>query len=174
MVKELVAENLDEVGNLILRNGCGLVLADGPDRLHHAHEVQVVGNAHAEVGVVIHPLGLGHLAVLITLDAFKAVKEVFQNLLAGLLAVNEVLVAAHIEDLIDVLDANYATVVLVHQGKGLFDHELPAVSEGLAQSTHELVERDVTIVVNVIELHEGLDFNNFWENAEGVKSLSEL
>jgi len=113
-VQQLVTEGLDEVSDLVLIDSRCLVLAEVPDGLHHAHEVLIAGNAHAQISVVVAPLALGDLAVFVTLDALKTVEEIFKDFLARLCAINEVLVAAHIEDLFDILDAHNARSIPVN------------------------------------------------------------
>jgi hypothetical protein len=121
-IEELVAQCLDQIGNLVLRNGGRLVLADVPDGLHHAHEVEVFGDAHGEVSVVVDPLLLGDLAVRVALGTIKAVKEILKYLLASLGPIANILVAADVEDGIDVTDADDARAVLVHDSKRSANH----------------------------------------------------
>lgn len=88
--------------------------------------------------------------------------------MTSLYAIDEVLVAANVKDCVDVLNADLARSVLVHEAKGLVDHVLPPLGEGFAEPAHEFLERDVTISINVIELHESLHFDDFREDAESV------
>jgi len=173
-IEEFVTKCLDQIGNLVLGNGGRLVFADVPDRLHHADKVQVFGDAHGEVSVVVDPFLLGDLAVSVALSAFKAVKEIVENLLAGFSPIVNILVAADVEDGIDVLDADDARAVLVHDGERAGDHIAAASGEGLAESSHELVKGDVAILIDVVEFQKGLDLPDFGEDAESVQRLGEL
>jgi len=124
-----MAESFNEVSDLVLCNGCRFIFHNAPHRFHHLHEVCLVSDTHAQVSIVVAPLSLGNLAILVTLDALKAVKEIFKHLLTCLLAIDEVLIATNIKDYVDILDAYQARSVLVHECKGFVDNILSPFGE---------------------------------------------
>ena len=160
--------------DLLLRHSARLILADLPNRLHHANEVLIRGKRHREIRVVVVPLLPRDSAIVVATHAVEAIEELSKDLLSRLLSINEVLVLRHIVDCIDVSDRDRTTVVPVDELEGLVDHGLAALREGVSQSANELLISDVAITVHIVVLHKGLDLDNLREETVGGERLGEL
>jgi hypothetical protein len=160
--------------NLLGAHCCGLVFADLPNGFHHLHEVLVGRKRHREVTVVIIPFLSGDGTIVVATHTVELIEELLEDFGSGLGAINEVLVLGHIVDCVNVLDGDVTVVVAVDELEGHGNHLLSTLSEGVSKSTDELLVGDVAIAIDVVELHEGLDLDNFREKAVCSQSLSEL
>lgn len=145
-----------------------------PGRFHHADEVLVRRSAHGQVSVVVAELLHGDTCVVVSFSSFEVVKEVSEDFVSGLASFKEFGVHGDIVDSGDIVDFNLAGSILIEHGKGLHDHSLSSLSELISQSTDEFFITDVTITIDIIVLHQGLEFNLLGEKSEGGKSLFEL
>lgn len=75
---------------------------------------------------------------------------------------------------IDVSDGDSARVVAINQSKGLVDHSLSALGERVTKTTNELLISDVAIAINIVVLHEGLDFDDLREKTILGKSFGKF
>mmetsp|Transcript_88878 Transcript_88878/g.122730 ORF Transcript_88878/g.122730 Transcript_88878/m.122730 type:complete len:219 (-) Transcript_88878:42-698(-) len=169
-----MAQSSDQLINLILSDGCLLVLGELPDTLHHSNEVEVVSDAHGQVSVVVKPLIPGDFAIIVTLCSFKSSQKVFEDLLLALLSIDKVLVMANIINIANVLDTKNARVVSVHVLKGLFDHIQTTFRKWFTKSAEEFLVSNIAITINVVEFHKSLNVNFLWENTICCKCFSKL
>ena len=131
-VHELRPNCLRQKLDLLLRNRRCLILADLPHGFHHLHEVLVARQTHGKVCVVVIPLLLGDGAIVVAAHAIKSVQELFQDLLAGLSSVDEVLVLRHVVNGINVSNGDGTGVVAVDESEGLVNHSLTALGKTVA------------------------------------------
>mmetsp|Transcript_20665 Transcript_20665/g.27882 ORF Transcript_20665/g.27882 Transcript_20665/m.27882 type:complete len:217 (-) Transcript_20665:25-675(-) len=151
-----------------------LIFADLPDGLHHADEVLVAGQAHRQIGVVVVPLLSTDRAVVVAAHAVEPVQEFLQDLIAGLLSVDEVLVLRNVVDCVDISDGDSVGAVTIDEGEGLVNHGLSALGERVSEAADELLVSDVAVAIHIVVLHQSLNLNHLREKPVGGESLSEL
>ena len=111
-----------QVGDGLLSDLGVFLLGNLPSWLHHAHEILIRGRAHRKIRVVVVPLLSCDDAIVVSSRAIKVVKEVLENLIAGLAALEELWVHANIIDAGNVADGKLARAVSVHHLEGLVHH----------------------------------------------------
>ena len=116
----------------------------------------------------------GDGAIVVASHAIEAIEELLQNLLSRLLAIDEVLVLRNVVNGVNIINADGAVVGSVDEVEGLLDHVLSALSEWVSQTTDELLISDVTILVDIVEAHQGLNLDDLGEEAVGGERLCEL
>ena len=97
-----MAHSLGQVLDLLLGDRFTLVFAHAPDRLHHSDKVLLARQAHRQVRVVVYPLLQGDDPIVVTLRTIETVEELLENFFPGQFTVNEVLILAHVVDLLTV------------------------------------------------------------------------
>ena len=112
----------EQVGDGLLGDLRVLLLGDLPGRLHHAHEVLIRGRAHRKIRVVVVPFLSSDNAIVVTARAIEVVKEVLEDLVTGLAALEELWVHADIVDAGNVADGELAGAISVHHLERLVDH----------------------------------------------------
>ena len=173
-VEKLGAHGLGQVLDLLSGDSCGLILADVPHRLHHLDEVFIGRHGHSQVSVIVVPLLSGDGAIVVASHAIEAIEELLQNLLSRLLAIDEVLVLRNVVNGVNIINADGAVVGSVDEVEGLLDHVLSALTEWVSQTTDELLISDVTILVDIVVAHQGLNLDDLGEEAVGGERLCEL
>lgn len=116
----------------------------------------------------------GDGAIVVASHAIEAIEELLQNLLSRLLAIDEVLVLRNVVNGVNIINADGAVVGSVDEVEGLLDHVLSALSEWVSQTTDELLISDVTILVDIVVAHQGLNLDDLGEEAVGGECLCEL
>ena len=86
----------------VLDSGLGnfsiIVLWNLPGGFHHSHEVLVTWGAHREIAIVVIELVPGYNAIIIASSAIEVVQEFSQDLVFGLLSLEEFWVHRNIVD----------------------------------------------------------------------------
>ena len=116
----------------------------------------------------------GDGAIVVASHAIEAIEELLQNLLSRLLAIDEVLVLRNVVNGVNIINADGAVVGSVDEVEGLLDHVLSALSEWVSQTTDELLISDVTILVDIVEAHQGLNLDDLGEETVGGERLGEF
>jgi len=160
--------------NLLLAHRRSFVLTYLPNWFHHSHEVLVWGKRHGKVSVVIVPFLFWDSTIVVAAHAVKSIEELREDLISCLFSFNEVLVLGNVIDCVNVWDLKSTAAVAVNRRESLVNHVFSALRKGVSKSSDELLVANVAITINIVILHEPLDFHNFREEAESWKSLSEL
>ena len=97
-----------------------------------------------------------------------------QNLVASLLAVDEVLVLGNVVDRVNILNAYRAVIAAINHVESLGDHVLLALSQRVSQAADELFVGNVAIAIDIVVAHERLNLDDLGEEVVGSKGLREL
>eukprot|EP00760_Papus_ankaliazontas_P008556 PhM_4_TR13886/c0_g1_i1/m.56465 len=161
---EALGSSVGVAGGVTSIDGCALglvgvlgVLLHAPGGVHHQHEVLVVVDGRAHVGVVVLELLGRHDAVLLAAD-LERVDELQEHLLLGLLALEHVGVALGGVELADLVKVNTAVAVEVELAVRLGDDALARGGHLAAETNEELVVVDgaAVVVVEGVEERAGL------------------
>ena len=113
-------------------------------------------------------------SIVVASHSVESIQELLQNLFSRLLAVDEVLVLRHVVNSVNIIDADGAIVGPVNEIEGLLNHVLSALSKWVSETTDELLVSDVTILVDIVEAHEGLNLDDLGEETVVGKRLGEF
>jgi len=129
-----------------------------PCVVHHEFEVVVSVDAHADVVVVLDPLGLRDVTVAGVLDVVRVVQlegvqEFEEDLVLGFLSRLDVGVQLSVVFLLDVFQVDGAGIIGIHDGKGLHCKILSELVHLSTDAAEEFFVIDVAVSA-AIEYHE--------------------
>lgn len=129
------------------RRKCRFSVPEIPGVFHHADEILVVVNRCANAAVVVDEVVFRYLVIGII--SLKHVQILFDDLLLGLFAGDELGMTADVIGAHEVSHCNHAVSRLVHLAKSLVDYVQSRLRHRRPESLKELIEADVSAAVSV-------------------------